>query len=113
MRGKWLVMNFWATWCPPCIDEMPELERFHQRHKDSDALVWGVTYEDTPVEQLKVFLDKLAISYPILGNGQPPDTPFGTIKVLPTTFIIDPQGKFHQKIEGRVTAADLERIIAP
>jgi thiol-disulfide isomerase/thioredoxin len=44
-RGKWIVINFWASWCPPCLHEMPELERFYQAHKSS-AVVWGVTFED-------------------------------------------------------------------
>ena len=112
VRGKWLVMNFWATWCPPCIDEMPELESFHQKHKDSTALVWGITYEDTPVAEVKAFIEKLSVSYPILGHGAQPVVPFGKVKVLPTTFVIDPEGKFHTRLEGRITAAELEQIIS-
>jgi thiol-disulfide isomerase/thioredoxin len=44
-KGKWVLVNFWATWCPPCLEEMPELEIFHSRHKDSNAVVIGVNYE--------------------------------------------------------------------
>ena len=92
---------------------MPELEAFHQSHKESDALVWGITYEDTPPEEIKAFLEKLSVTYPILGHGTQPYTPFGKIKVLPTTFVIDPDGKFHHRVDGRVTVEQLESIIAP
>ena len=105
-------MNFWATWCPPCIHEMPELEAFYRAHKDSNDTVWGVTFEDTPAELIREFVADLDVTYPIMGLGHDPVTPFGRIKVLPTTFVIDPAGKFARRFEGPVTAAQLEQAIA-
>ncbi len=109
LKGKWLVMNFWATWCPPCIKEMPELESFYQNHRDS-AEVWGVTFEDTNIETIKSFVEKLRVSYPILGYGQDPKTGFGHVKVLPTTFLIDSSGKFQHRFEGPITEQDIVEI---
>ena len=110
-RGRWVMINFWATWCPPCIHEMPELEAFYQAHKDKDATVGGVTFEDTPAELIREFVADLDVSYPILGLGHAPVTPYGTVRALPTTFVIDPEGKFVRKFEGPITAARLEEAM--
>ncbi|MEM7292249.1 MAG: TlpA disulfide reductase family protein, partial [Pseudomonadota bacterium] len=91
-RGKWIVMNFWATWCPPCIHEMPELESFYKKNQER-ATVWGVTFEETDPELIGDFIKDLNVSYPILGQGADPRTPYGQIRVLPTTLFIDPHGK--------------------
>ena len=109
-RGKWLIINFWATWCPPCIAEMPELQKFYQQNK-TIAQVWGVTFEDTNKAKIHQFLDQLGITYPVLGYGQDPLTGFGTVTVLPTTFIIDKQGLFYHRFEGPITAQDIAEII--
>jgi peroxiredoxin len=111
-RGKWVIINFWATWCPPCIHEMPELEAFYRAHNNGNATVWGVTFEDTPAELIREFVADLDVTYPIMGLGHDPVTPFGRVKVLPTTFVIDPAGEFARRFEGPVTAAQLERAIA-
>ena len=109
-RGKWLVINFWATWCPPCIQEMPELERFYQQNISS-AQVWGVTFEDTDKAKIRQFIEQLGITYPVMGYGQDPLTGFGTVTVLPTTFVIDKQGLFFHRFEGPITAQDITEVI--
>jgi thiol-disulfide isomerase/thioredoxin len=109
-RGKWLVINFWASWCPPCIKEMPEIERFYQENK-STAQVWGVTFEDSDKEKIQQFVAQLGVTYPILGYGQDPLTGFGDVNVLPTTFVIDPDGLFFHRFEGPITAQDIINII--
>lgn len=109
-RGKWLVINFWATWCPPCIAEMPELQSFYQQTK-ANAQVWGVTFEDTDKAKIRRFIEQLGVTYPILGYGQDPLTGFGTVTVLPTTFVIDKQGLFFHRFEGPITAQDIAKVI--
>ena len=110
LRGKWLVINFWASWCSPCLAEMPELERFYQNHK-ANAEVWGVTFEDSSKQNIVKFVRQLGVSYPILGYGQDPLTGYGQVKVLPTTFIIDPEGLFFHRFEGPITSQDIIDII--
>ena len=110
LRGKWLVINFWATWCAPCLREMPELQRFYQNH-GAVAEVWGVTFEDTDISNIREYIAKLGVTYPILGYGQDPETGYGTVKVLPTTFIIDQDGKFFHRFEGPITENDIFEII--
>ncbi len=110
-KGKFLIMNFWATWCAPCIQEMPELERFYQNNKDI-AEVWGITFEDSDLESIRTFIKKLKVTYPILGYEQDPETGYGEVSVLPTTFIIDRDGKFLHRFEGPITAQDIIEVIS-
>jgi len=110
--GKWVVVNYWATSCPPCIKEIPQLEAFHQRHKDHDAVVLGVDFEDISLTWLKDFMDSMSMSYPVLRSDPSQRvTPFGAVIVLPTTFIISPAGELLAHQAGAVTAADLEAFI--
>jgi len=108
--GKWLVINFWATWCAPCLHEMPALEKFYRDNREI-ADLWGVTFEDTDIASIRGFVERLGISYPILGHGQDPKTGYGQVKVLPTTFVIDPEGNFYRRFEGPITASDLLAIV--
>ncbi len=109
-RGIWLVINFWATWCAPCLHEMPELQRFYERNRER-AHVWGVTFEDSDRKTIKEYVERLGVTYPILGYGQDPKTGYGKVTVLPTTFIIDPEGLFFHRFEGPITAQDIEATI--
>ena len=105
-RGKWLVINFWATWCAPCLKEMPELERFYQQHRDT-AQVWGVTFEDTDRANIIEYIERLGVTFPVLGYGQDPLTGYGEVRVLPTTFLVDPDGRLQRRFEGAITAQDI------
>jgi peroxiredoxin len=110
--GKWVVVNYWATSCPPCIKEIPQLRAFHEKHKDHDAVVLGVDFEDIPLAWLKDFMDSMSMSYPVLRSDPSQQvTPFGVIIMLPTTFIISPAGELVAYQAGAVTAADLEAFI--
>ena len=105
-HGKWLVINFWATWCAPCLKELPELERFYQQNKDT-AHLWGVTFEDSDKASIVEFVERLGITFPILGYGEDPLTGYGEVRVLPTTFLINPEGLFQHRFEGPINAQDI------
>jgi thiol-disulfide isomerase/thioredoxin len=110
-RGKWVVVNYWATWCPPCQEEIPDLVDFYERHKDGDAVVLGVNFEDIGAEQLAAFVDSFMISYPVLRSDPLPVTPLGTVPGLPTTFIVDPEGRPVARQVGPVTGEQLDAYI--
>lgn len=111
-RGKWVVVNYWATWCPPCLEEIPDLQAFHDRHHQKDAVVLGVNFEDIPQEQLKAFVDENFISYPVLRNGDmAPAHERLDVGGLPTTYIISPEGVPLARQVGSITGADIERFI--
>jgi thiol-disulfide isomerase/thioredoxin len=110
-KGKWIIINYWATDCPPCLKEIPELERFHQRHKDKDAVVVGVNYEDIKLSWLEDFIESVKMTYPVLRAEPDTVTPFGAIKILPTTIIVSPEGKLMGAQAGAVTETMLDEYI--
>jgi len=111
-QGKWVIVNYWATWCPPCQEEIPDLVEFHDRHKDDDVVVIGINIEDIGEEQLSAFVDSFLISYPILRSEPLAVTPLGAVPGLPTTFIIAPDGSPVARQVGPVTGKQLDDYIA-
>jgi len=112
-RGKWVLVNYWATWCPPCREELPELEVFYNNHKDDDAVVIGVAMENINEDRLRKFVDKQFLSFPILMSKPVARSELGAIPGLPTSFLIDPEGEVAARQVGPVTAEDLEQFIQP
>ena len=96
-RGKWVIVNYWATWCPPCLEEIPDLVSLYEENRDS-VVVLGVNYEEVNQEYLEEFVDSHMMSYPVVRSDPVPVTPLGPVLGLPTTFIISPQG---ERMAGR------------
>jgi thiol-disulfide isomerase/thioredoxin len=110
-QGKWLVVNYWATWCPPCIVEMPELQSFHDEHSTNDAMVIGVNTELISQQRLQAFLEDYFITYPIFVSKPVLQSELGLIPGLPTTFLVNPDGKVVARQVGPVTREMIEQFI--
>lgn len=110
-RGKWVVVNYWATWCPPCLAEIPELEEFHVKHKDKDAVVLGVNLEDIDAASLRQFIDEYSITYTVLRGESENGIPFGPFYGLPSTYLISPAGEVATIHLGPVTRTAIEEFI--
>lgn len=111
LRGKVVVLNFWASWCPPCEDEAPVLVRAQQRLQRSGAgTVLGVTYKDD-AEASREFARRLGLRYPSLRDDKLELAPeYGTIK-LPETFVIDAEGRIVALSRGEITDEFLTQAI--
>ncbi len=110
-RGKWVIVNYWATWCPPCREEMPELESFHAAHEKDDAVVLGLNTEVIDKQRILDFLDENFISYPNFIVGPVAESPLGRIPGLPTTFVLTPEGELVARQVGGVTREMIESFI--
>lgn len=109
-RGKWVVVNFWATWCKPCLKEMPDLDQFDRAREDVEVV--GLAYEEITREDMKAFLAQRPVSYPIvILDPYAPPTDFPTPRGLPMTYLINPEGRAVDRFLGPVTSQDLARAI--
>lgn len=109
-RGQFTVVNFWATWCTPCLEEMPDLDDLHTRRADINVI--GLAFEETTKEALQTFLTEHPVRYPIaMVDPFEPPADFNTPRGLPMTYVINPDGEAIKKIIGPVTAHELEAIV--
>lgn len=111
-RGKWVIVNWWATWCVPCIKELPEISAFVAKHADKVAAI-GLAFEDSEKADIVNFLKQRPIAYPV-AQVEPFDPPkeFSAPQGLPTTVVIAPDGRVAKSFVGPVTGKDLEAIVA-
>ncbi|HEX5539622.1 MAG TPA: TlpA disulfide reductase family protein [Methylophilaceae bacterium] len=114
-RGKILVVNFWATWCPPCREEMPELSQLQDQYRDRNVVVIGISTEN--VAQIRDFAKTLQVSYPLLA-GDMEAMNLGALlgndkSVLPYTIVIKPDGSIAKSHFGRINKALLEQTLLP
>lgn len=110
-RGKWVVLNFWATWCAPCIKEIPELSELAKR---DDVEVLGLDFEEIERADLDAFLADHPAAYPIAPvDVYDPPAAFPVPRGLPMTYLIAPDGKVAKAYIGPITRADIETDIAP
>lgn len=111
-EGKWIVVNYWATWCPPCIQEMPELQAFHDKHAEKDAVVVGINSQQIGAPQLESFLNSYMIDYPVYMSNPSSQSELGSVPALPTTFLVSPEGDVVARQVGPVTGEMIESFIA-
>ncbi len=111
-QGKWVIVNYWATWCELCKMELPHLASLHESNRDGDIVVVGVNFESINTNSLKAFVADNAIPYPVLRSEPIRTTPLGLVPALPTTYIIDPDGNIVAGEVGLVTRQSLEDFIA-
>jgi thiol-disulfide isomerase/thioredoxin len=110
-RGKWVLVNFWATWCPPCLEEMPDLGALYDDRKNKDLVVIGVAVDFQNPKEVLEFADNMLVPYPIVLGDKRITDQFARIRGLPTTLIYDPNGKLTKTHRGAITRKQIEGII--
>ena len=110
-RDKWVVVNFWATWCGPCLKEMPELSALDAMREHIEVV--GLAYEDISPTDMMTFLKTHPVVYPVaIIDVYKPPADFATPAGLPMTYLIAPGGKVAKQFLGPVTARDIDAAIA-
>ena len=103
LRGQPVVLNFWATWCPPCRAEMPDLVAAYEAHKDNGLVIVGVNEQDDEDKAL-AFMEQYGIEFPVLLDSRGDLASLYTARGLPTTFFIDRDGNVAEAWSGMLTA---------
>ncbi len=111
-KGKWVIVNYWATWCPACLEEVPDLVNLYDSRKNKDVMVIGVALDYKDAKEVAAYVDDMLMSYPIILGDESVTSQIGPADVLPTSFIYNPQGKLVKTKRGKVTKDYLEKLIS-
>ena len=112
-RGKVVLINFWATWCPPCRAEMPDLVKLQKEYGRDGLQIIGVTYQPEPRAHLRSFTRKLKVNYPIVLGTRETKAAFSPDETLPLTVIIDREGTIRGTIAGILLPEEFNLQIKP
>ncbi len=108
-KGKWVLINFWATWCPPCLHEIPELLSLQSSRKDIQVI--GLAMDSGTAKVVAAFAKKQGITYPVVMSDRKIQSQIGDIEGLPTSFLYNPQGKQVSYKVGEITRESIETYI--
>ncbi|MGD9902743.1 MAG: TlpA family protein disulfide reductase [Vicinamibacterales bacterium] len=115
LRGKVLLINFWATWCPPCVTEVPDLVRLQAKY-DGRLVVLGISDDHGQVDIVKTFAAAKQVNYPLVMNTRALAASFPGLLGLPTTYVVDQQGRIVQRHVGQLnmarTEAEVQALLA-
>ncbi len=109
-KGKWVLVNYWATWCPPCLEEIPDLIALHE-NKKNNLVVLGVALDYRNAKQVTDFAEGLLVTYPIVLGSPKITNQIGPVQGLPTTYLFNPEGKLVAQQVGMITREAVEGYI--
>jgi thiol-disulfide isomerase/thioredoxin len=108
-KGRWVLVNFWATWCPPCLKEIPDLVSLYESRKD--LIVIGVAIDEADPDLVLEFVESMSISYPTIIGDRRVAAQIDEISFLPSTYLYDPTGNPAARKQGLITRAEIEEFL--
>ncbi len=110
-RGSWLVVNFWAEWCAPCLAEIPELNKLNDLASQENWQIIGISYDPLNNDSLKEMVKKWDIQYPVVASTPNPILPFALPSQLPGNYIINPEGELVAQLKGEQSLESLSKLL--
>lgn len=108
-KGKWVLVNFWATWCPPCLEEIPDLISLYKER--NDVMIIGVAMDYDDKQTVMKFAEALSVNYPIVLGDREIASQLDELTMLPSTYLFDPKGKPAARKLGLLTREEIELFI--
>ena len=110
LKGKWVFINYWASWCKPCVEEIEELNAFYMKNKDKMAL-FAVNYEGLSLAKQRKLIKEYGLLYPSLSRDPAKALALGDLRGVPATFVFNPEGKWVDTLYGGQTLGSLNAVM--
>lgn len=110
-QGQWLIINFWAEWCRPCREEVPELNQLHSIATQENVMIIGISYDPLENSRIREIVAEWDVRYPVMGSKPMPILPFKLPKTLPGNYILSPEGELVAKLSGTQTFESLTKLL--
>lgn len=111
LKGKWVFINYWASWCPGCLEEIPQFNRFYFAHQKDKIALFAVNFDGLPLAQQNSLIKRFNIQYPSLAQDPSDALRLGDIRGIPVTFVFNPAGALVKTLYGGQTADDLNQVM--
>ena len=110
-RGQWLIINFWAEWCAPCREEIPELNQLYRNASQQNLTIIGISYDPLENREINRIVTQWGIEYPVVASKPMPILPFKLPKTLPSNYIFNPDGELVMRLSGKQNAQSLTKLL--
>ncbi len=112
LHGKWVFINYWASWCGPCVDEISELNNFYATNHADNVAVFAVNFDSSSLPKQRRLVKDFAIQYPSLNPSSLKSLHLDDISVVPVTYVFDPNGNLNTTLYGGQTERSLQELVS-